>query len=79
VKPKSTPKFFVGNYLMSVDSKNRIVLPPIFRDILKVHYKDDNNSVVASLSIEGNINVHQKARTTRWWTRWKAIRNSAVM
>ncbi|MCX7766077.1 MAG: hypothetical protein N2246_05160 [Candidatus Sumerlaeia bacterium] len=58
MKPLHTPPYFIGHFLMSIDAKNRIILPPIFRDILKTHYKNDNNTVVESLSVEGIINVY---------------------
>lgn len=58
MKPALPPPYFIGNYLLSVDAKNRIIIPPLFRDILNTYYKDDNNTVILSISIEMNINVH---------------------
>ena len=49
---------FLGNFPLKVDGKNRVVVPPLFREILNQHYTDDNNNVVMTISMEKTIAVY---------------------
>ncbi|MCD6386314.1 hypothetical protein J7M23_11125 [Candidatus Sumerlaeota bacterium] len=58
MKPDLPPHSFIGNFLMNIDQKNRVVIPPLFRDILNTHYADDNNTVIITISMEKTIAVY---------------------
>ncbi len=57
MKPGAPPNNFIDHFPLKVDSKNRVVVPPMFRDILKEHYKEDNNTMIVTISMEKNIAV----------------------
>jgi MraZ protein len=61
VKPNSTPKQFVGNAKLNIDTKNRVVVPPLFRDILKEHYPEDDNTVMVTISMENTVAIYPES------------------
>lgn len=66
MKPDSPPKYFIGNFPMTIDQKNRVVVPPLFRDIINIHYADDNNTVIVTISMERTIAVYPMSSFNRF-------------
>ncbi len=61
MKPQSTPDNFIGHFSLNVDSKNRVIVPPLFRDILATHYEQDDNTVVVTISMEKTIAIYPRS------------------
>jgi MraZ protein len=49
---------FIGLFAQVADSKNRISIPQRFRDILLLEYREDNLSVVITLTMDKNIAIY---------------------